>query len=66
MKNKFACLKCGGHTVYLSVTPMDLKGTYTCHTCGQTEDARYGITVNGIKLDRFSQSRALSKEGSYE
>lgn len=64
MKN-FKCLKCGSSTIYLSITPMDYKGTYTCHTCGQTEDARYGITIHGIKLGRYSQSRGLIK-GEYD
>ena len=40
---KLKCLHCGGKTIYKSVTPSDSKGTLTCHTCGETEDARYGI-----------------------
>lgn len=56
MKNanrKYKCLRCGGTTIYLSVTPIDPRGTFTCHTCGETEDARMGISYMGAKMEQF-------------
>lgn len=51
---KYKCLRCGGTTIYLSVTPIDPRGTLTCHTCGETEDARMGIALkNGAKIEQY-------------
>jgi len=49
------CLHCGGSTIYVSFTRFDRQGTLTCHTCGETEDARDGISFNGRKLELFME-----------
>ena len=42
---RYRCNKCGGHAIYLSVTAQDKKGTLSCINCGNTEDAKYGIST---------------------
>ena len=53
----FACMRCGGTAIYLSVMPMDLKGTLTCFYCGETVDGKMGISRNGERY-HFAPYRA--------
>lgn len=50
----YSCLKCHSTSIYLSMSPLDLKGTLTCLMCGQTEDAAIGIARNGKRITTYS------------
>lgn len=53
-KDTYSCLHCDTKNhVYLSIWPPDFRGTLTCSKCGETEDAKDGITRNGKKIESF-------------
>jgi hypothetical protein len=47
----YKCLHCSGTTIYMSVSPIDLAGTLSCFTCGETADSRGGISFKGRKIE---------------
>lgn len=60
---EYKCLHCGGGTIYISVSPQDLRGTFSCFTCGETEDSRFGISFRGKPL-QYGLKRT-HKEGTH-
>lgn len=63
-EQRYICLKCKGHAIYLSVTARDKEGTLMCLNCGESEDAKYGIeqylSIKQVK----KQTRRILKGGS--
>jgi hypothetical protein len=55
------CGRCHSTAIYLSITPMDLKGTYTCFFCGETVDGRIGINKGDKRINFYVLPRSLRK-----
>jgi hypothetical protein len=47
------CLHCGSLHIYVSRWLFDYFGTLTCLKCGETEDAKSGISFKGQKIETF-------------
>lgn len=51
----YKCLACesGTEKIYTSYWKFDIRGTLTCWNCHETEDARHGISKNGVRVENY-------------